>query len=249
VLLGASNLVRGLTTVVDAARHAWGGPLDLLAAMGHGRSYGTESRVLGRSLPGILSCGLWKDLAGRRSAPTAALVTDIGNDILFGAAPGQIARWVERSLQRLGDISSRVVITELPLESLQQLGPRRFLFMRTILFPKSRLTLPLALDHAAELNQRVRELSRRYDACLVKPCSSWFGFDPIHVRRGRQESAWRTVFSGWQDAEQPMRQRASFRDRLMLRLLRPQHRRLFGIEQSRSQPAGILSDGTVVSLY
>ena len=86
VLLGASNLVAGLPRVVEAARSVWGGPLDILAAAGHGRSYGRSSRVLWRTLPGILSCGLWEDLARRPPASTAALLTDVGNDILYGGS-------------------------------------------------------------------------------------------------------------------------------------------------------------------
>lgn len=58
VLLGASNIARSLSIVFDSARNAWGSPLDIVAATGHGRSYGMSSRVLGRTLPGILQSGL-----------------------------------------------------------------------------------------------------------------------------------------------------------------------------------------------
>ncbi|MEX0819484.1 MAG: hypothetical protein WD070_07815, partial [Pirellulaceae bacterium] len=85
VLLGASNIARSPAIVFDSARSAWGSPLDIVAATGHGRSYGMTSCVLGRTLPGILQCGLWEALATRPLVPTAALLTDIGNDILYGA--------------------------------------------------------------------------------------------------------------------------------------------------------------------
>jgi hypothetical protein len=71
-MLGASNLAIHLPTVVETAARLWGRPLDLLAAIGHGRSYGMTSRVMGRVLPGILQCGLWDDLARRPPAETAA---------------------------------------------------------------------------------------------------------------------------------------------------------------------------------
>ncbi|HEY5315121.1 MAG TPA: hypothetical protein VIK18_21495, partial [Pirellulales bacterium] len=50
VLLGASNLTRGLAPVLQTAAQLWDEPLDILAAAGHGRSYGATSRVLVRSL-------------------------------------------------------------------------------------------------------------------------------------------------------------------------------------------------------
>jgi len=79
VLLGASNLTRGISTAVETARLQWGRPLDVMAALGHGRSYGLASRLLCRTLPSIVECGLWPALAARPPAPTAALVTDVGN--------------------------------------------------------------------------------------------------------------------------------------------------------------------------
>ena len=40
ILLGASNLTRGISTVVEIAKTKWGSPLDIMSALGHGRSYG-----------------------------------------------------------------------------------------------------------------------------------------------------------------------------------------------------------------
>ena len=115
ILLGASNVVRAISTIVETVELIWEPPLDVLAACGHGRSFGRTSCVFGRSLPGILQCGLWQDWQRRPALPTAALVSDIGNDILYGASVDQIAEWVEQCLARLRGACDRIVITELPL--------------------------------------------------------------------------------------------------------------------------------------
>ncbi len=91
VLLGASNLTRGISTVVETAQIVCQRPLEILAAAGLGRSYGIDSRVLGRTLPGIVHCGLWNTLSQKRPIPTYALITDIGNDILYSVEVSQIA--------------------------------------------------------------------------------------------------------------------------------------------------------------
>src|SRR5215470_11156849 len=89
VALGASNLTRGLQTVVATSRSTWGPRVELLGAMGHGRSYGMASSLFIRTLPGILQSGLWRQLDALPPVPTHALITDVGNNIAYDASPGQ----------------------------------------------------------------------------------------------------------------------------------------------------------------
>lgn len=249
VLLGASNLVRGLATVIGEARAAWGSPLDLLVAIGYGRSYGMESRVLARSLPGIITCDLWEALAERSPLPTAVLVTDVGNDLLYGATPDLVALWLERCLSRLRGLSEHMVMTELPMASLERTGPWRYRVMRAILFPSSKLGYREALHRARVLNRHVRQLARRYEARLITPCPLWYGIDPIHIRRRHCREAWRDVFSHWGVPRQSASRCLRLRERIMLWRARPQQRWLFGVEQLQSQPAAVFADGTRLSLY
>src|SRR5262245_13820468 len=95
ILLGASNLVRSISSVVETARRIWREPIEIMAAIGHGRSYGRDSVVLGRKISGIFPCALWKDLQNRPPLPTAALVTDVGNDLGYGVDVAEIISWVE----------------------------------------------------------------------------------------------------------------------------------------------------------
>ena len=249
VLLGASNIARGLSIVIDSARNAWGSPLDIVAATGHGRSYGMSSRVFGRTLPGILQSGLWEALETRQTAPTAALLTDIGNDILYGASADQITRWVERCLQQLTPLTQRITITRLPLASVEGLGPIRFVAMRTLLFPKSRLTLNNALETARELSENLTELAQQYNATLVEPARQWYGIDPIHIKRSHQPDAWRHIFQPWNPEQASVPARHSLVRWTSLRRIRPQSRHWFGVHQRQEQPARRLSDGSLVSLY
>lgn len=56
--------------------------MEVLAALGHGRSYGAQSRIIFRTLAGILESGLWTELERRPPLTTRSLVTDVGDDIL-----------------------------------------------------------------------------------------------------------------------------------------------------------------------
>ena len=63
VILGASNVIRNISTVLSTAELFRGQPLDFLAAAGHGRSYGMTNCVLGRSLPALRTCAVWDSLS------------------------------------------------------------------------------------------------------------------------------------------------------------------------------------------
>ncbi len=251
VMLGASNLTRGVSTVLATAQAYWGAqPVDALLALGHGRSYGTTTNVLGRILSSIRDCGLWTALRQRPPAPLAALVTDIGNDLLYGSSVVVIAAWVEECLDRLLDHNARVVVTQLPVKNGLAISEMRFRIFRTVLFPSCRLTLDEIRGRAAELNDRVLELCRARNIATVEQRPDWYGWDPIHIRLKHWRQAWGEILAPWLDANEvppvtpPPRRRWFY-----LRSLVPDHRILLGKEQRRKQPAGRLPDGTLVSLY
>src|SRR6185295_15984036 len=135
VALGASNLTRGFETVVSTARVAWGPDVEVVAALGHGRSYGSHSRVLIRTLPGILESGLWSHLETLSKVPTRALVTDVGNDIVYGFSAQQTLTWVAEAVERLQKVTDDIVLTDLPIAGIRHLSKGKFLFFRSTLFP------------------------------------------------------------------------------------------------------------------
>jgi len=167
VVLGASNVANSLASVVGTARAALGGPLDFLAAMGHGRSYGLTSHVFGRSLEGIVDCGLWTSLYGREPLPTVSVVTDIGNDLLYGQPVERIADWVETCVARLEGLSQLVVLAALPVENLRHMTAFKYTLLRTVLFPGCRVPWNTMLGRVMMLNQRIHKLAREYDAVLI----------------------------------------------------------------------------------
>ena len=249
VMLGASNLMRGLATALGIAYRLWGGPLDVLAACGLGRSYGLRMPFLWRELPGIADCGLWQALAQRPSAPTAALVTDIGNDLLYDVPVPHIVAWVETCLDRLLRAGARVVLTPLPLCSVVSVSRARFLAVRSILFPGCRRSYATVLNRATDLDRRLRSLAETRGAVLVEHRPEWYGFDPIHIRWRRRLAAWGSILAPL--SEEARADEVSVQHRRWLRLGRlvPERRWLFGWEQHTSQPCCQLADGTTLALY
>ncbi|MAG94045.1 MAG: hypothetical protein CMJ48_09875 [Planctomycetaceae bacterium] len=252
ILLGASNLTLGFPLIVNSLRHGFPGPLEIIAAHGHGRSFGMCSKILFRSLPGITQSQLLPHLqdvadAGR---PSYVLVTDIGNDILYGAAPDTIAEWLDVCLRQLCVAGTQAVMTQLPLESAQSLSPTRFNVARRLFFPNSTLTLDEVLESAAALSESVSQLAERYKTTLFEPPSHWYGLDPIHIRHSLRAPAWSAILNDWSSEEGgfPMRPTSLLRS-LRLWSARPVDYWSRNRPRSQLQPVCRFGDGTTVTLY
>jgi hypothetical protein len=250
VALGASNLTRGLATLVDLAVGVWGDGIDILCALGHGRSYGQRSRVLWRELPGILQCGLWPALERLGRAPTLGLITDVGNDILYGAPVATILDWVDECAIRLSRSGSRVVISGLPLATLRGLPEWKYTLVRSVLFPASRLGLAGAQERAERLDAGLRTIATTHGCAFVAPRADWYGLDPIHTRPRARGEAWGELVLGAERRPPPKERPGPGHNlRWQWRSLRPEQRWLFGQEQRRPQPARRLPGATQLWLF
>jgi hypothetical protein len=246
ILLGASNVTLGFGVLTRLIRSGLSGPVDLFAALGHGRSYGAWSTVVVRSLPPIASCGLWERLRDEPRRPTYALLTDVGNDLMYGYMPEQIAGWVTTCLDRLCALDAKIVVTRLPISRVERLGSLRYHATRASFFPMHQAVIwPEMLRRAREIDDRVHAAAVRCGAAVVTPPVEWYGFDPIHIRWSRRTRAWSDVLSHWPGFKLPDQTNS----RALPLLGRfPERMRLFGRERRTPQPV-IVRDDVTVSLY
>ncbi|HET7218887.1 MAG TPA: hypothetical protein VFJ02_12615 [Vicinamibacterales bacterium] len=246
VALGASNLTRGFHAVVSTARAEWGADVEIVGALGHGRSYGSESAFLGRVLPGILDSGLWARLDAMPGMPTRAIVSDVGNDILYGFSPPTILGWVEESIERLQRHTQEIVLAGLPKVGVDDISHAKFLFFRSVLFPRCRLSFAEVSDAAAAIEQGLERIAaaRRLRFVRLKP--EWYGVDPIHIRPRHWHHAWQEIVCG---TTTPGARRAPWGEGMRLYLMRPERQRLFGVTQVTAQTGARLPGGGKVWLY
>jgi len=247
VLLGASNVTLAFPLIINQLRGLWDHPLEILAAHGHGRSYGRRSRVMFRELPGIVESGLWEafDAADPAAAGTSALVTDVGNDLLYMSEVEQVMGWVEACLKRLSEQGAEITLTLPPIATISRLSSPHYYLMRSLLFPRCRVSSTEMRQRAEQLEQRLREVGEKYGARLIAPAESWYGIDPIHIRRRRRGQAWREILSAWSGQTAASRQPVAVPP---VWKLRPQQRRIFGRNQTEPQPMW-RDDGVALSLY
>jgi hypothetical protein len=247
VALGASNLARGIATIAKLTCAAWGPETQLLAALGYGRSYGSYSKVGFRALPSILKSGLWSTLASMPPVRTKVLVTDVGNDILYGFPVVTILGWVAEAINRFGRITRDITLTSLPLESIRQLSDFKYSVIRAALFPGCKMPLENIIESVGELNTGLEELAAKCNVRLVAPNPLWYGADPIHIRRQFWPLAWSEML-GMKLC--PAYHKSNFvLDRIKLSFMAPEQRWLFGVEQFTPQSGHLLSSGARLWLF
>lgn len=249
VALGASNLTRALRPLVTAVAER-GGPVEAMAACGHGRSFGAWSALGGlRALPGIVECGLWTALDARPAARrTIALLADAGNDVAYGAPVPAITSWLEACVRRLARENAKMVVVLPPVASVAKLPPWRFALARTLLFPGRALDQGAVTDALAQLAEALRLLAGAHGATIVTPAPEWFGVDPIHPHRDGRRALRAQILDAWQLAPTDsgtryQRTRAGWWPRIAA------HGRLLGRPWHRSQPCERFAGGGSLSLY
>jgi hypothetical protein len=251
VAIGASNLSRGLAGLVTTVRRRRIGS-DILVAAGHGRSFGVTSRVAWRRLPSILGCGLWRAIdrlnpAGDR--PVVAIVTDIGNDLLYGFSVEQTADWVRGCIARLAERAASVAVTGLPLESVARAGPLRYRLLKTVYVPGCSLTLEQLQSAARRLDDAVRGIAAESSATVIEQPGEWYGLDSIHVRRRRLDELWEQAATAWGMAGSAAPARRSLGDWSRIGTRAAEIRSLAGGVRFTRQPVVHWPDGTTLSLY
>ena len=254
VILGASNVARCLPTALATARAvslcaqpelpSW-----IAVAAGRGRSYGQTSALLGRTLPGILPSGLWAALERAPAGPTYALLTDIGNDLVYGVEPERIIEWLATALDTLPD-DTRVSVSALPLDNLDRF-PLAFLeVFRKTLFPSSNQPIAHLLQQAEVLDDLLRQLCAVRDIGVVEQPETWFGLDPIHYRLRHREMIWKRLLGPWIgiDGQHAASSKARGRNTPYPGAW-PESFGVFGRRLGRRQPCVHLKDGTPVHLF
>ena len=248
VVLGASNVSRGLSRLVAAVETRSPGA-DLFVAAGHGRGYGVNTRVAARRLPSILRSGLWRGLDRQAGEPPVALVTDVGNELLYGFPAEQIAAWVRESVWRLADRGATIAITRLPMASIATVGAIRYRALRTFFVPGCRLSLAGLKEAAARLDADLQGIAEDHGAQVIEQPAHWYGFDTLHVRRRHLDDLWQMACEalGFPSVQSSVKSSAT--DWLKIGTKAAEVRSLAGVIRFTKQPVLSLCTGGTLSLY
>jgi hypothetical protein len=170
--------------------------------------------------------------------------------MLYGVSTDQMLDWVEGCLDRLAEAGAATIVTQLPGESIGRLSERRFQFFRRIVFARSKLTLADARVLVREINERLVAIGQKRKIPVISASGSWYGFDPIHVKRSVMRHAWPLLLAAWRAMEEPLSLTpSSLWMAAYLSALEPRDYSKFGFRRQVAQPNGRLNDGTTISIY
>lgn len=236
LVLGASNVSRGLPRLAAMLRSRCAGPVDLFVAAGHGRGYGVNTRVGVRRLPSILASGLWRAAERERVMAPAALITDVGNELLYGLGVAAVAALVREAAGRLADRGATLAITGLPVASLARVGAVRYRLMRTVYVPGCLLSLDGIKEAAAWLDDELRAVAAATGAVFVEQPGAWYGFDAMHLKRRSLDHLWHRACDAWGLAAPVGPSRATLADWVAIGSRAAEVRSLAGARRLTPQP-------------
>lgn len=238
IFLGASNLTRGFPRIIrliesQKLRHA-----HVHSALGHGRSYGKRSQVVIRHLPSIIESQIWDSLKSNSEVKsTKAIVTDVGNDLIYGFSVEEIVEWIDICLTRLLEMEADVVAATLPMQRIRTVTRRQFEVVRWLFFPRLRTGWADIQSQAEQLDTALHDLYESYEVTVVEPELKWYGLDPIHVRRSMEQQAWSTIMGAWAGWTVPENVASpSWTERWRFLTTVPADRHFLGFRQQRQQP-------------
>lgn len=251
ILLGASNLTLSLRLVIHLMQQQFGGPSEILVAAGHGRAYGVASQMLLRGLPGIAASGLWSQLVSTESRPAYALLTDIGNDILYESAPEQILRSVEWCIGQLQKQPMQIVVINLPMASIENLSETRYTFFRNVFYPFCWLPRDETVNRARTVHRGLIDMASRRHFKLYEQEPVWFGLDGIHVNYWQRRAFYQDILEQFPLPGNEQTSAESKQELLLTWQQRPQfaYKTVLGRAIYCQQPSGQLADGSIIFKY
>ena len=192
ILFGASNLARsfyGLKLSIKRCIHPR--PATFIHAMGPGRGYLGRGGILNTTYPPIIDCGILESIQKTRkpNQQIIALITDIGNDIMYGVHSEKIIEGLQNILDTLGEVTKNIFITPIPINLKNDIGEFYFRVLRCIFFPKSSIQYSQTLESIKIINQFILH-SPNKKTTVINGMEQFSGLDKIHYSFFKSHLAW-----------------------------------------------------------
>jgi len=195
VLMGASNLARGYSALAKClVRCLAPHPVEILHALGPGRAYCAEGGIFNITYSPIGACGILKSARGRakRVRRVIALITDIGNDIMYDVPLSEITSCLNTLMQKLDALGADVFVNPIPLDFFKDVSEHQFRLLRSVFYPHSTIEYSRAGESVDGVNGFLRD-SAAGRIHLLPSAKDFSGVDKIHYSIFHSHKAWSEV--------------------------------------------------------
>lgn len=144
--------------------------------------------------PPIGTCGIRSAIRERAigKAHVAALITDIGNDIMYGVSPGTLIHCLEQIIDELHELGAGILVTAIHVNLEHDVGEGYFNILRRIFYPRSKVSFAGAAAAVQEVNAFLEEAARD-KIVLLREMEPFCGIDKIHYSLMRSHQGWSLV--------------------------------------------------------
>ncbi len=193
--MGASNLARGYRALTHCLVSGLAPQrVEVFNAMGPGRGYCAWGGIFNIRYPSIGSSGILESARAHadRDCRVVALITDIGNDIMYGVPASEIIACLDTLLQKLNALNAEVFVHPIPLDFSKDVSKRQFRILKTIFYPRSAIDYHQAQEAVSAINDFLRtQAGGRIH--LLPGAKDFCGVDKIHYSIFRSHKAWSRV--------------------------------------------------------
>ena len=195
VLLGASNLARGYSALTRQISKNISAS-EFLNALGPGRGYCARGGLLNFTYSPIGECGVMKSakVYAERGFRMAVLLTDIGNDIMYGVPESTLIESLDTLIEKSLKMNAEVFMTSIHVDVSKDMGKTSFKLLKSIFYPNSPVTFEQADSAVKKLNHYLVEKSLQNERVhLVNGLGAFCGLDKIHYGLFKSHLAWSRI--------------------------------------------------------
>lgn len=197
LLMGASNLARGYSML----SHTLSKSLEnknskFLNALGPGRAVCARGGMFNFTYSPIKDCRVIEkaEKETKKASRTAVLITDIGNDLMYGISADTLIENLDEMINRMLGWDADIFLTSIHVDLKRDVSPRTFLFLRFFFYPGSKVTYEETDSFVVKVNEYLKEKSEKNERVhLITGMGSFAGLDKIHYSLSKTHSAWSLV--------------------------------------------------------
>ena len=193
IFLGASNLARGHYALANCLqRNLYPRPTQFMFALGPGRGYCAWGGLLNVVYSPIINSQIFSAVKKNERCKIVAVVTDIGNDIMYNVSPSDIKNCLRKIFKQLREFNALILTTPISSRLETELSEFSFFFLRSIFYPKSKVSYEQVVTGIHQINEFLKSYNKENIQMLTK-LEEFFGWDKIHYSLLRGHHAWSRV--------------------------------------------------------